>query len=74
MAVASRMASCTRWWSVLAALSAHVNCVHAHHTSQKTSSADPADRASTCPWSSVTTWVMQKTNTRSKNSSTNVTR
>jgi hypothetical protein len=74
IAVATSVASSTRGCSVLAALRAQVNCVHPHHTIQKMSRARAIVSAEMPSAKMCTTWVTENTNTRSKNSSTKVTR
>jgi len=72
-AVAPSVPSSTSGCVVSAALSAQVNCVQPHHTSQKTRIARPIASSVIPSWSNPTTCVTEKTKTRSKNSSTNVT-
>src|SRR5688572_23181937 len=72
-AVASSVPSSTCACVVSAALSAQVNCVQAHHTSQKTRIDWPTASGVIPSCSSATTCVTENTKTRSKNSSTNVT-
>ena len=57
MAVAASMTASTAGWVVSAEFSAQVNCVQAHHTSQKTiiACAIPAQDSSSC--TRLTVWV-----------------
>jgi hypothetical protein len=56
MAVAASMTASTAGWVVSAEFSAQVNCVQAHHTSQKTitACATPAQDSSQSPYLLIT--------------------
>ena len=72
-AVAARVPRRMWEWSVLAAFKAQVNWVHAHQTNQKIKPAERTVGQVMWPWNRAAIWVTEKTNTRSKKSSTNVT-
>ena len=59
---------------VSAALSDQVNWLHAHQTIQNAIRTWPTAPQVAWPWSSSTILVIENTNTRSKNSSTKLTR